>query len=512
MPRAAAATWPSHVRRPMLYDERADHAAEIAMQYDRGGDPASAASAYVVAAVHALGLYASDEALAHAERALALGCASEDAIDMQLLRATVGHWIARSDLREAALAAIDPAAATPRQRLRFERLRIVHALLASRLDEADAAAERYLRAAIAVDDGTSVVMAHLEKATIAITGDRYAEAEEHLERARQAMSPAVDGGLLRLLRAETYLAQRRGSFAPELPAAAQRLLEEARRVDDPHTEAEAHNRLAHVAMSLERFADARAHFVAAGDAYYRLGLRGFNGFELNAANLAAWLGDYADAERLYRKGFAFIEERGGTSHVACSIGLALIDICRGRFAQAKEFADSVADRCRGAGTLDEANLHLCFALIAAESGASAEARREYDAALAIHRTKPPGILFAVTLAFAIHAALDACETARADALDDELAALPAELLSGEEFPHLMTWARARAAGARGESDRAAESLHRAASLYDDRLRAIGPGAGAAAYAAVPWNARFVTARASLREDGVGAAGAQSTCT
>ena len=58
-------------------------------------------------------------------------------------------------------------------------------------------------------------------------------------------------------------------------------------------------------MSLERFADARAHFVAAGDAYYRLGLRGFNGFELNAANLAAWLGDYADAERLYRKGFEF---------------------------------------------------------------------------------------------------------------------------------------------------------------------------------------------------------------
>ena len=161
--------WPSQWRRPMLYDERADHAAEIAMQYDRGGDPASAASAYVVAAVHALGLYASDEALAHAERALALGCASEDAIDMQLLRATVGHWIARSDLREAALAAIDPAAATPRQRLRFERLRIVHALLASRLDEADAAAERYLRAAIAVEDGTSVVMAHLEKATIAIT-------------------------------------------------------------------------------------------------------------------------------------------------------------------------------------------------------------------------------------------------------------------------------------------------------------------------------------------------------
>jgi len=60
----------------------------------------------------------------------------------------------------------------------------------------------------------------------------------------------------------------------------------------------------------------------------------------------------------------------------------------------------------------------------------------------------------------------------------------------------MEWARSRVAGLRGDGERAAESMRRAGALYDERLLAIG--AGAAAYGAVPWNARFVAARSSSR--------------
>ena len=63
-------------------------------------------------------------------------------------------------------------------------------------------------------------------------------------------------------------------------------------------------------------------------------------------------------------------------------------------------------------------------------------------------------------------------------------------MRGEEFPHLMLWARSRVAELLGDEARAEVALRAAQSLYDARLEAIGPK-GASAYAAVPWNARFL---------------------
>ena len=139
--------------------------------------------------------------------------------------------------------------------------------------------------------------------------------------------------------------------------------------------------------------------------------------------------------------------------------------------------------------MEEANVYLCRALIASETGDTHEANIQYDATLAIHRMKAPGILFAVTLAFATLSALDASDPRRAAALDEELGTLSDAFLRGEEFPHLMLWARSRVADVRGDTIQAAAFARAAGLLYDARVEAIGPCA--AAYAAVPWNARFL---------------------
>ena len=473
-----------------LYPDRPDRAGEIALHYDRAGDAPQAARAYAAAAAHALELYAGDEALGHAERALELGVEPELAVDLQMLRVWVSIYTGRPALRKDAVRELAMLESTAQQLPKIERLRAIDATFDERMDDARAAAQRSLQAALTVRDEAGIVQAHIELSTIAITSDRFREAEAHLERAERALPADDDAARLRLMRAQTYLAQQRGATGSDVAAAARRLLLEARRAGDQHSEAEAHNRLGHLAMAEQRFVEAREHFAAGSEAYRRLGRRELDGVELNAANLAAWMGDYDEARMLYSRCLRFKEDDNALPKVGLSVGLALIDIYTGNLARAETIVERVAPRCRGMGTLDEANAHLCLALIAAERGNAGTARGEFEAALAIHRSKPAGRLFAVTLAFAALAALDAGENDRASALDAELGGLPDELLRGEEFPHLMLWARSRVAELLGDEARAEVAMRAAQSLYDARLEAIGPK-GASAYAAVPWNARFL---------------------
>ncbi len=472
-----------------LFGDDAGRAGEIAVHYDRGGDAPRSARAYAAAATHAMGLYANDEAIAHAERALALDVDGAHAIEMQAIRALVGQATGRSNLRAAALDALAGLTIGPAQLPKVERLRAVHLTMEGRLDEAWEAGKRYLAAASAIDDETAVLQAYVELSTIATTRDDYDGAERALAAARELLTNAQPFAAMHVARAETYLAQRSGALDEQLGAAALSLLQQARRAGDVRTEGEAHNRLAHVAMAEERFDDARVHFDALADSYRRLGMRGIDGHEVNTANLASWSADYETARRLYSAPLAFAELNDGAAHVSCLLGLVLIDIYTGNLAGAATRLDATAHRFNGAQTLDDANFHLCRALIASESGKRREAHIAYDAALEIHKTKRPGLLHAVTLAFAILDAVDAGHRARASALDRRLAALPHHLMSGEEFPHLMTWARSRVAALNGDKQTAGALRDSARRLYEHRVRAIG--AFAPAYARVPWNARFV---------------------
>ncbi len=477
-----------------LFGERPDHSAEIAAHFERGGDPVRAARSYAAAARHALALYANEEALTYAERALALSDTPAHAVDMHILRASAATLAGRLDVRTAALAALSTATLTPQQLPEVERLRAVDAVAHDRFAEAQNAAERFLAAAESTGDANAIVQAHIESATIAITMDRYRHAADALAAAERALAPDDARGLLRILRVKTLLAQRRGARGSEVFAAATRLLDESRRSGDPSTEAEAHNRLGNLAINEQRFADARAHFSAAVDVLRRLGLRAADGHELQVANLAAWTADYETARTLYRKGLHYGEDATVAVRVACTIGLALVDLYTGNARKVPALLDAIAEYCTGFGTIEEANVHLCRALAHAAEGRETTAAAEFDRALAIHREKPPSVLSALTLAFAIVSALDARADARADALERELAALPQELQSGEEFPHLMAWARALVAEHRGLSEAAAVYLSEASRLYDERAKAIGEFAPA--YAAVPWNARFLALRDS----------------
>lgn len=479
-----------------LYEDRPDAAGEIALHYDRAGDAPHAALAYAAAAQHARALYANEEALAHAERAVALSDDAELQVDMHVIRAWAGNALGRSAIRSDAAEALAHLTIDPRQLPEVERFRTVHAMLEGRFDLARDAAQRLIDAASAIDDAANVVLGHVESATIATAGDRYGDAEEHLRLAAELMSPADDVVRLRLMRAQTFLAQRRGAHDADLSAAANRLLAEAQRLGNPQAEAEAHVRLAHVDVAAHRFADARRHYDDAADAYRRFGSpRGVDSVQNNCASLALWTADYQGAKTLYGRCLAFAEDNSDDANLfTCAIGVTLASIYTGNLADATQHAERVAHLYRGSGRLEEANWHLCHGLIAAESGDAPAAAGAYDASLAIHRTKPPTSLFALTLALAALASLDAGDLRHAAALDGELAGLSDEILSGEEFPHLMYWTRSRAAQARGDDAQAATFFAASERLYEARVAGLGPGAGA--FAAVPWNVRYLAARAA----------------
>ncbi len=476
-----------------LFEDRPDYAGEIALHYDRAGDAPNAARTYAIAARHARSLYANEEALAAAERALALGDDPALAVDMQIVRGWAGNALGWNATRSSALEALAALPIAPLQLLEVERLRTVNAMLEGRFDVARAAAQRLVVAAGDLDDAAAIAQAHLECATIAIACDDYEEAQKHLTIAERRMPPGDETTGLRLLRAQTFLAQRRGAHDAELQATAQHLLAEARRLGDPQTEAEAHVRLAHVDMAAGRFAAARAHFDGAAEAYRRFGSpRGVDSVTNNCANLALWMADYAGAKTLYGECRAFAEDNNDEANLfTCALGLAIANIYTGDPEAAARHMESVAHLYRGSGRLEEANWHLFRALIAAERRRWPDAHEAFDASLAIHRGKPPTRLFALTLALATHAALDAGDDARAVALDEELGRLPEELHRGEEFPHVMLWARSRVARQGGDNERGEAFMRGAVELYAARVGALD--GGAQTYAAVPWNVRFATA-------------------
>ncbi len=474
-----------------LYADRPDLAFEIARHYDRAGDAERAATAYTEAARHARALFANEEALAHAERGLELCTDPQTIVDLHVLRAWSGHALGRSAPRARSIAALAELTIASHRLPDVERLRSTHAMIEGRFDVARAAAERFLEAATANGDTSAIVLAHIENATIAIVTDRYDDAKRHLREARSRVSETGDAHLLRLMGAETFLLQRRGAHDDELMESALRLLDAAREGGDPRAEAEANVRLAHVDIAAQRFVAARARLDAAAEAYGRFGSpRGVDSVRNNSASLALWTADYSAARDLYASCFIFAEENGDEANMfGCTLGMTLAATYARDLDAARALMQRVEHLPRPHATLEDANWHLCRGLIATESGDPQAAAAAFDAALAIHRSKPPSALFALTLAFAAHAALDAADAARATTLDAELGTLPAAFLTGEEFPHLMYWARARVAVLRDDLAATEMFLASAERLYNERVATLGDTAGA--YAAAPWNARFL---------------------
>ncbi len=481
-----------------LYGERPDYAASIALHYERADDSANAARSYAAAARYARSLYANEEAITCAERALALASAAASPsgdliVDMHVVRGWAGNALGRSTTRSGALEALAALAISPQQQPEVERLRATHAMLEGRFDAARTAARRFVAAAEVLGDGSLVAQAHVECATVAIACDSYEEAGDALRRASACVQPGDDIVPLRILRAETFMAQRRGAHDRELGAAAERLLAEARRLGDPQAEADAHVRLAHVHLASLRFAEARARLDDATEAYRRFGSpRGVDHVKTVAANLALSAADFARAKALYRECYAFAEENNDEANLFnCALGLAFSGLFAGDAAGAASDLGQVAHLYRGSGRYEEANWHLARALVAFELGRRDEAGREFDACLTIHRTKPPTPLHSLSLALASVSAIEAGDRVRAEALVDELTGLPDELQDGEEFPHLSRWVRARVADLRGDRDEAARLVAEAWERFRARVELLGDGA--AAYGNVPWNCLFVKA-------------------
>ena len=184
-----------------LYKGRPDRAAEIALHYDRGGSCTNAASAYAAAASRASRLR-DKEALAHAQRALALTTDSHLVVEMQMTRAWAAQSLGRSAIVTTAFG--QHSGRCPNSPLgrvpEIERLKTVNAYHEGRLEAARKSARRFLRAARANHDAANIFQAHLESGTVAIASDRYEEAEMHLRQASQAQPADDETATLRLMR------------------------------------------------------------------------------------------------------------------------------------------------------------------------------------------------------------------------------------------------------------------------------------------------------------------------
>ncbi|MEA2664615.1 MAG: hypothetical protein QOI11_1559, partial [Candidatus Eremiobacteraeota bacterium] len=421
----------AHVLSELYAEQGAELAAELALHWDRGGEPELAALQYLAAARRALAVYGNEEAHAHLSRALALSAAPRLRFDALLLRerveAAAGEREAqRRDCAElAALARAlgdDDAACTVLER-RIElanvtsdrrRERVLLALLRrrarrwgdagwriralgaearySRVVNDFAGARRAFGAVIALaersGDRGAHVAARLAVADSYIYEGRLPEAQAALRELRAAVD--LDGSRSALVR--TLMAFARAALVAQDYETMSRLATEAhdvsRAIGDREGEALALHTLANGLLYTPRVDEARAHYRAALALYERIHHRvGIASISVDYGLFHTELGQLDDALAFFARAREVSAEIG-FRFVACvnQVNASYCRRLRGDLPEAKAAAESALQLARGIRSqpLESAALGV---LGAAESelGAHADAVAHLRAAVELRR-------------------------------------------------------------------------------------------------------------------------------
>jgi len=526
----------AHVMTALYPEQRDDLAAELALHWDRGGEPGAAAREYFVAAQRALAVYGNEEARRHLDRAIALTTSTRLRFDALLLheRVAAAQGDREAQIRDtAALRAIardlggDAVFTVLERELELSNImsdrrreRVLLALFQRRVRRSGdprwraralEAEARYLRgvndfegsrrafsALSALLEQTGQRSAHV-KARLAVADSyvyegRLDEARATLDALRAVVDMDGDQGAL----VRTLMAFARAALVQQDYVTMSRLAIEAndisRAIGDIEGEALALHTMANGSTVAFRTGEAAAAYARALALYerirHRVGIASisvdFGLFHTEVGLLDRALEWFARAYDVARE----IEFR----FVIC---VAHIDISycrrlRGDFEEAKAAAGSAVLLAREIGSvpLESASLGVL--------GAAQTALGEYDDAIAhltvaVELRRPAGATprLGDNLCALAQALLRAGDLPAARRAADEMLALYDLHPSLPPQPTEWLWTAAQVERARRRPTAADALLYRARAVMHERAAAIDDAATRAAFLALPFNRAVV---------------------
>ncbi len=524
-----------------LYSQRLDDlTAELALHFDRGGDPDRAAHYSLRAARHALALHAGEEALAHLSRCLELTSAPRPRCDALLLRERVhsrrgDREAQRADLAElgglarslgdgdllcellhrqvlfhralgerqaeAALIEALHAAAAERPRWQVEALQAeaVHQLLLNRYDAAWVALQRVLGLRQARDDAGGQAECCCLLADVAVQQGRFEEAEDLIRTAlafrgwqmNQSLMVQTLGSAVGAL-----FAQQRFDSAGAL---GQQMLDLCRTIGDREGEAGAHASLGMVAARLFRIQEARQHYERAASLYHALGKRqGEAAVLVNAGMLAGGLGQYTESVDSFHKAeelFRSLDDLRGQA--ACALNAGMAAFFQGDHPAAEAAARRGLELARAIrNPVLEGTALGNLGAAERELGRLAQAVEHMEAGLAIRRRLDRPADLGADLCDLTVAYLRAGNLAKARACADELLDLLGCTADAMIHPQYILWAGAQTYRALGEGRRAHELFDEAHATLQAKAAAIPDAESRVTFLRLPFNAELVAARES----------------
>lgn len=466
-------------------------AAEVAHHYERGGEPAAAAESYATAVRHAAKLFAGEEVLEYAVRALALTSDPSLVVEMRLARARVAMHLALFEVESEEFAALDALPKDARQSALVWTLRATSLKNRGQYGAAKDVLDKAVAAARSTGDESVIVEALFSSAQVRIWSGDYAEAERAIQETESLAGENRRARLMAMrLRSLLLLNRRQVDASRELSV---RVVELARELGDLEAEAEAECRISQALVEVGEFDAADRHFERSMTLYpyARLG-SGITacGWRLAMINLALIRGRYAYAEAELEDLLERCREIGADQYIlAVTQGRALTAIYRGDSARALDIMEEVAEMEHD--PLNVGLRGLVVGAAAAELGLDRRSAEAFDDMVEVFGGLPPTQFFSMGLGLAILAALAAGDVARATKLGRQLEAFPDDAMSGDEFPHLAAWGLAALYGRLGEAEKRDALLDVAAARYRTHQTKLAGDEGRRAYDAVPWNARFL---------------------
>jgi DNA-binding SARP family transcriptional activator len=523
----------AHVMATLYADRRDDVAAELALHWDRGGEPEIAAEHYLAAARRALEVYGNADAGRHLARVLALSTSRRLRFEALLLRERIAaadgdrelqgriadelaQLAAAIDDEDAVCTVLERRIALANVTSDRRRERILLALLRRRVRrsgdvrrlgawlEAEARYRRAIndfaaaRAAFGElieltersGDRSAHANARLALADTYIYEGRLDEAYRALDELRAAVQSDGDQGAL----VRTLIAFSRAALAQQDYAAMSRFAAEAHEVShaigDREGEALALHTMANGLVYTFRVADADAYYVRALEIYERIGHRvGLASIFVDLGLFHTELGLLDRAIDFYARARELAGEIG-SRFVACveRIDSSYCRRLRGELDQAKDCAAQalVLARAINSQHLESAALGT---LGAAESGLGEHADAIAHLSRAVELRRPAGEtprlgdnLCALAEAYVRAGDRDAARRTAGElmtlyATNPKLAPQPTEWL----------WAAAQVELACDRSSAARTLLRQANSVMRARATAIDDAATRAAYLALPFN-------------------------
>lgn len=469
-----------------------ERAGEIARHWRLGGQNEDAAREYARAARHAEKTFANEEALALADAALECSAADEHAAWMHLLRVRLAFVLSRPDLAEDAIAQLAPLTKSLEQALEYEMRRSEHSHFRRRFDICTEAAQAALEAVAGTDNRDHQAGALFSAASSAMHRGEYDAARAYLTRAFATMRPDMEKAELQRTRVSSSFAFAFRRFA-EGRATAEILLEEARREGDVDLEAEALMRLAVPDVEFGKVDEAEEELARAETLYERMSMhRGRVWVGEIRGRIAQRRAQYDLADSLYEEAARFYRAVGQEWSLVRVLNMrALANLCGGNTALAIERLDAEIELVANDKDYWSAEWRMMRGIASGLVGDYAASRSTLGRAIADLRALAESSTYAYVLSFAAFFAASFDDAPRARDLRGQLETVAQANLEGADFPHMLDYAKSAAALADG--DEPAARAYRASALahYEARILPLSAGQRTA-YAAVPWNARFLT--------------------